>query len=47
MISLRAVVWEAKVKDANCGMTAHVDTPGQISISWDTSTHLSVAALSR
>ena len=30
------VKWEAKVKDPNCNMAAHVDTPGEISITWDT-----------
>ena len=33
------IVWEAKVKDANCNMAARIDypQPGEISITWDTS----------
>ncbi len=29
--------WSAEVKDANCDMTAHIDSPTQIRITWDTS----------
>jgi hypothetical protein len=32
------VDWQAKVKDANCGMAAHIDkAKNEISITWDTS----------
>lgn len=31
------VQWEAKFKDDNCNMRAHVESPTQISITWDTS----------
>lgn len=30
------VQWEAKVKDANCDMTAHIQDESTISITWDT-----------
>ena len=31
------ISWEAKVKDPNCDMTAHINKDGTISITWDTS----------
>ena len=31
------ISWEAKVKDANCDMTAHILSSRAISITWDTS----------
>lgn len=31
------IKWEAKVKDPNCDMTAHIESQSQISITWDTS----------
>ena len=31
------IVWSAEVKDANCDMTAHIDSQTEISITWDTS----------
>jgi hypothetical protein len=31
------IKWEAKVKDANCGMQAVINSPESISIKWDTS----------
>ena len=30
------IEWSAKVKDANCGMQAHIDNATQIRITWDT-----------
>ena len=30
------IQWSAKVKDANCGMQAHIDNATQIRITWDT-----------
>jgi len=35
---MNEIKWEAKVKDANCNMQAHIESPKQISITWDTTT---------
>merc|ERR1711937_588893 len=32
----KSVEWAAKVKDSNCEMTAHIDNPEQIRITWNT-----------
>lgn len=31
-----SINWQAKVKDPNCDMTAHIDSPKQIRITWST-----------
>merc|ERR1712228_15094 len=33
----KEIQWEAKVKDRNCNMAAHINSDGTISITWDTS----------
>jgi len=33
----KEIKWEAKVKDRNCNMQAHINTDGTISITWDIS----------
>ena len=32
----KSIKWSAKVKDANCDMKAHITSPEEISITWDT-----------